>query len=77
YRALTLNKPTNQQAALIQVTGKSEHHGGEACRRCKDGLGPFKLCVTGSDPLVGKGACANCVYNGNSSRCSFRQGEEA
>ncbi|KAK5716801.1 hypothetical protein LTR17_016326 [Elasticomyces elasticus] len=60
----------NMEAALTQMSGDGLV-GREACERCQTGCGPFTTCVVGRD--LHKGACANCVYNSQASKCSFRE----
>ncbi|KAK5680312.1 hypothetical protein LTS10_007239 [Elasticomyces elasticus] len=61
---------SNMEAALTQMSG-NELKGGEACERCHNGCGPFTTCVVGGE--LHKGACANCVYNSQASKCSLRR----
>jgi hypothetical protein len=50
---------------------------GSPCENCRSGRGPWKKCVVlpaGTGGGMGKVAgmcCANCLYNGNRSRCSM------
>lgn len=58
-------------ALLMQVTGDLAP---EACTNCRDGRGLFTSCVlistkTDSGNIYG---CANCVYHGKQSKCSYR-----
>ncbi|KAE9372293.1 hypothetical protein N431DRAFT_536050 [Stipitochalara longipes BDJ] len=41
----------------------------KACYECSKGRGPFTLCCVIEGMF--KGACGNCQYGGNASRCSF------
>ncbi|KAK3651298.1 Replication termination factor 2 [Elasticomyces elasticus] len=61
---------SNMEAALTQMSG-TELAGNDACEQCQNGNGPFTTCVVGGD--LHNGACANCVYNSEASKCSFRK----
>jgi hypothetical protein len=69
----TTNKSENLIALYIQLSGKESS---ERCRPCAQLRGVWAQCVITSDALLQhstKGACANCYYNGQASRCSFRR----
>ncbi|KAK5739329.1 hypothetical protein LTR17_005435 [Elasticomyces elasticus] len=64
---------SNMEAALTQMSG-TELRGSDVCERCQNGCGPFTTCVVGSE--LHKGACANCVYNSQASKCSLRKANQ-
>ena len=69
----TINKSENLIALYIQLSGKESS---ERCHPCAQLRGIWAQCVITSDALLQhstKGACANCYYNGQASRCSFRR----
>ncbi|KAK8036293.1 hypothetical protein PG993_008907 [Apiospora rasikravindrae] len=68
------NGAQNLRAVMTQVTGDVRDTS-DACTRCRNGNGLWRQCVTASsavrcDPIAG--ACANCFYNGRSSKCSLK-----
>ncbi|KXX74932.1 hypothetical protein MMYC01_207828 [Madurella mycetomatis] len=71
-RVLNWDRPTNREAALMQVTGWDPDI--SECVSCQGNTGPFLNCIV-SD-ICGNGSCANCHYNSEGKRCSFRQAEE-
>ena len=68
----TTNKSENLVALFIQLSGEEAS---KRCLACAQLKGVWAQCVITSDDLLQrstKGACANCYYNGQASRCSFR-----
>jgi len=68
-RSTNMDRPANVEAAFAQVVGQLP--AGGQCRHCVGGHGPWRVCV-----VVGGcfgGSCANCHYNSEGQRCSFRK----
>ncbi|KAH8602472.1 hypothetical protein B0O99DRAFT_606644 [Bisporella sp. PMI_857] len=64
----------NLESTLVQQRGlcfKGKH----ACHHCQEQSGPFQECVVIRGYLLE--ACANCYYNCNGGRCSFRQNQQS
>jgi hypothetical protein len=57
---------TNLEATLAYTRGVLQE---EECTHCAKGSGPFTSCVV--MPGFFKGACTNCHYNDNASRCTL------
>lgn len=60
---------TNFKATLGYMVGDIE---AEPCGTCRRGMGPFAHCVTLRNEMAG--ACSNCYYGGEASRCTLRPG---
>ncbi|KAG8158543.1 hypothetical protein KVR01_011665 [Diaporthe batatas] len=61
-------------AALTQIAGTAAP---EACDKCEKGSGLWKGCYTRpltGEKLNGKPVCANCMMQGNSAKCRWKQG---
>jgi hypothetical protein len=69
-KTLELQRSSNREAYLAQCVGAVQT---APCKSCLKGQGPWKGCVVVADFL--KGSCANCHYNGEGQRCSFRPGK--
>ncbi|KAL2134194.1 hypothetical protein VTI74DRAFT_815 [Chaetomium olivicolor] len=69
YRELNWKRAANLEAFLMQIMGNEAE---ELCQSCEKGNGPFKGCIL-SPTSCGNGACANCHYNSESTRCTFHQ----
>jgi hypothetical protein len=69
-KALELQRSSNREAYLAQCVGAVQT---APCKPCLKGQGPWKGCVVVTGFL--KGSCANCHYNGEGRRCSFRPGK--
>lgn len=76
-KGFTLRRKTNLQAVVVQVCGIRQD-GKYQCVQCASMKGIWDRCVimdksvSSYDPL--HGACANCFYNGNGHRCSYKYG---
>lgn len=66
-RRVNTDRAANFEALLVQRVGEQQ---APACSHCRSGYGPWTLCVTSNGLL--SGSCANCHYNSEGSRCSFR-----
>ncbi|TAQ88906.1 hypothetical protein B7494_g2760 [Chlorociboria aeruginascens] len=58
---------SNREARLAQQIGQAVS---SPCVQCINNKGPFTTCVI--VPGEFKGSCANCLYNHEAARCSFR-----
>ncbi|TAQ90547.1 hypothetical protein B7494_g1100 [Chlorociboria aeruginascens] len=65
-RVIKLNRSSNYEAVIAQRVGQINS---VKCKHCQKGSGPFVDCV--SFDHLGP-SCANCHYNNEASRCSFR-----
>lgn len=63
-------RPVNHEAALAQSRG---HEAPTACEHCQRQRGVWIGCVI--VPGYFRGACANCHYMGQGTRCSLRPGK--
>jgi hypothetical protein len=68
YRTLNVERRANYEALLIQATGELPE---QECERCVSGWGPFTECVT--SPIAGNGACGNCHYNSQGTKCGYHR----
>lgn len=62
------DRSSNRESYLAQCVGEVAL---EPCKHCKKGSGPYLLCVTVPGYLWE--SCANCHYNNEGVRCSFRK----
>jgi hypothetical protein len=69
-KTLELQRSSNREAYLAQCVGAVQI---ASCKSCSKGHGPWKGCVVVAGYL--KESCANCHYNGEGQRCSFRPGK--
>jgi hypothetical protein len=69
-KTLELQRSSNREAYLAQCVGAVQT---ASCKSCSKGHGPWKGCVVVAGYL--KESCANCHYNGEGQRCSFRPGK--
>lgn len=67
-RELNLLKTNNYAAYVATAVGTIRS---PACKRCQEGKGQWKECVTVAGHLLG--SCGNCFYGGNGHKCSFRK----
>jgi Protein of unknown function (DUF3716) len=69
-KTLDLQRSSNREAYLAQCVGAVKT---APCKSCLKGQGPWQGCVVVAGFL--KESCANCHYNGEGKRCSFRPGK--
>ena len=69
-KTLELQRSSNREAYLAQCVGAVQT---ASCKSCSKGHGPWKGCVVIAGYL--KESYANCHYNGEGQRCSFRPGK--
>lgn len=70
--ALKNVKESSRNAAAWVQTRREQ--ASNLCKHCVAGKGPFASCVTlkMGDQQFSEGSCANCHFNKNGARCSFR-----
>ncbi|KAI1109059.1 hypothetical protein F5Y14DRAFT_458603 [Nemania sp. NC0429] len=69
----------NRRATALALYMFAGDEAQEACRQCasKQSTGPAHYCVVAKGHMNGlRGACTNCSYSGNGTRCSIRVDEE-
>ena len=69
-KTLELQRSSNREAYLAQCVGAVQT---ASCKSYSKGHGPWKGCVVVASYL--KESYANCYYNGEGQRCSFRPGK--
>lgn len=60
-------------ALLVQLTGD---HSSRCCTKCNPDIGLFKGCIVTTSKLLAQSyyGCANCLYHGRQTFCSFKGG---
>ncbi|EAS32718.2 uncharacterized protein CIMG_03742 [Coccidioides immitis RS] len=69
-----IGKGSQMNAVIVYTRGHARHR---PCAACAKGNGPFLQCVVAestSGLVVGKGACASCIWSNSPHACSLRSG---